>query len=101
MKTPDDIKKWLALCVDNEAGCTGCPYDDVEACHGDLMEDAYALIQQLERERNAAVEELKQSLSCCCYCKHNRPYHRCAKEAKVDRSCFEWHGVEEEKTNED
>ena len=48
MKTPDEIKKGLALCIDNEAACIGCPYDDVETCHCDLMEDAFALIQQLE-----------------------------------------------------
>lgn len=43
-------KEGLERCVDNEADCTGCPYEDVEACHGKLMEDALRLIGELEME---------------------------------------------------
>lgn len=41
-------KAGLERCVDNEADCAGCPYEDVEACHGKLMEDALKLITALE-----------------------------------------------------
>ena len=43
-------KSGLERCVDNEADCTGCPYEAVEACHGKLMEDALRLIGALEME---------------------------------------------------
>lgn len=98
MNTPDEIKKGLKVCaVDDD--CNLCPY--IKGCVDPLMYDALAYIQQLERERDAAVEELKQSIQCCRFCKHDRPNNGCAKEPKLDRSCFEWHGVREEKTNED
>lgn len=106
MNTPDEIKKGLECRIAGGDGrcnlyCVSCPYFSAGYSLSAATKDALAYIQQLERERDAAVEGLKQSLSCCKYCKHDRPYHGCAKEPKLDRSCFEWHGVKEEKTNED
>lgn len=49
-KTPDEIKKAMAYCV--EPYCPGekCPYWDAESCAQDKTYDALALIQQLEAE---------------------------------------------------
>lgn len=62
-RTPEEIKKGLECCkpvwVDNHwKSCnTKCPYiDDVRGfCREMLMVDALTYIQQLERERDAAV----------------------------------------------
>ena len=56
MKTPDEIKKGLECCA-NEESCKGCPYDYVfyddgsveSRCHN-KNRDALALIQQLEAQ---------------------------------------------------
>lgn len=103
MKTPEEIKKGLEYCGNGNNCSYACPYRE-DCLFGDsraLEHEALAYIQQLVRERDAAVEELKQSIQCCRFCKHDRPNNGCAKEPKLDRSCFEWHGVREEKTNED
>ncbi len=44
----NNSKKGLMQCVDNEAACTGCPYEEVDSCHNVLMEDALRLIGALE-----------------------------------------------------
>lgn len=64
MKTPDEIKKGLECCV--EGKCSECPYERVcdvylAADEGLIPADApladwFALVNQLERERDAAVE---------------------------------------------
>ena len=97
MKTPDEIKKGLETCIGK---CTGnkphCPYDTCgDGCMDSMNRDALAYIQQLERERDAAVEQMKNGYCCCHFCKHNRPPVGCAKEPILDRSCFEWCGVKE------
>lgn len=98
MKTPDEIKKGLECC--RLPGCKGeeCTYNHDEPCHFALHEDALAYIQQLERERDAAVEQLKEvdrlELFCCSHCKH---------EELDDFSCttcihmsnWEWIGAQE------
>lgn len=64
MKTPDEIKKGLECCLKNALDpCIGCPYerigDDEWKCG--LNADALALIQQLEAERDAAVDALRNA----------------------------------------
>lgn len=78
-RTPEEIKRGLKCCkpvwVDNHwKTCdTKCPYiDDVGGfCRAQLMADAHALalIQQLERERDAAVEQLRKGGRACSTCK--------------------------------
>lgn len=66
MKTPDEIKKGLELCLDPEADCAGCPYEDIDACHGAMQEDVYALIQQLEADnaqQARCIENLTDKLN--------------------------------------
>lgn len=64
MKTPEEIKKGLELCRREESDgisiCDTCPYDDggydMCACTGRLSQDALSIIQQLEGERDEALE---------------------------------------------
>lgn len=122
MKSPDEIKKGLFCCW--EDGCATCPYDDdctMEANFEQLAKDALAYIQQLEsrlaqveRERDAAVADLKDSGDCrycknldlsdncgfgnCCTCENDKcPCCKC--DRKNDH--FEWRGICAENTKED
>ena len=103
MKTPDEIKKGLECArakvdgrCDAYVACVCCPYFS----EAQYPEDIIAYIQQLERERDAAVEQLKEvdrlELFCCSHCKH---------EELDDFSCttcihmsnWEWIGAQEVK----
>lgn len=56
MKTPDEIKKAVRLCILGE-GCDNCPYlEDVRCCTM-LMLDVFACIEQLEAEREGKSHE--------------------------------------------
>ncbi len=49
MKTPDEIKKAVSLCILCER-CTDCPYCESETgCMSALNADVLAYIEQLER----------------------------------------------------
>lgn len=64
MKTPDEIKKGLEICIYDEGRdkCVRCPYFD-GACGNDLNaveKDALALIQQLESENAELIKKVEQ-----------------------------------------
>ena len=125
MKTPDDIKEGLESCVDYYANgcgkqfCDDCPYSENECFQ--LEKDALVYIQQLEsrlaqveRERDAAVQELEIAEDCynCKYnyaCKHDgNGYRKCSEcgecpcsECNSGQSQYEWRGVCEENTKEE
>ena len=87
-KTPDEIKKGLECCGKgltwNETCGTGCPYQGkyITGCSMEISADALALIQQLEdhlreatkkvkqleAERDAAVEDIKEAHDSYCGC---------------------------------
>lgn len=110
MKTPDKIKKGLECCGKGTA-CRGrCPYYgpkfDINSCTGKLSRDALALInkleadniakaivlEQLERERDAAIEQLKEFD--CATCKHCNLEHIASICCKCkDAGNWEWSGV--------
>lgn len=125
-KTPDEIKKGLETCSADECHGqhTDCPYHPDLMCIRNICADALALIQQLqaenaekderiqqlEAERDAAVEDMKQAaIYLCCACKK---YHHAVRgvsqhycEVTGERedfsgaiSCgmFEWRGVQKE-----
>lgn len=50
MKTPDEIKKAVRLCILSE-NCKACPYYGDANCSAMLMFDVFAYIEQLEAER--------------------------------------------------
>ena len=55
MKTPDEIKKAVSLCILCER-CTDCPYHHT-GCMTELCADALAYIKQLEEEREGKSDE--------------------------------------------
>ena len=57
MKTPDEIKKAVSLCILSER-CTDCPYCESETgCMSALNADVLAYIGQLEAEREGKSDE--------------------------------------------
>ena len=117
MKTPEEIKKGLYCCTNDEDGCNceHCPYNLgllESGCIAMFAADALAYIQQLERERDAAVEQLKavdvNSYFECAHCKHEElcnspvwPCNGCDNEecpcyTCSDGSNWRWRGVQHE-----
>lgn len=105
MKTPDEIKTGLSyhgwtLC-DND-----CPYSDWKGtgydCSNQLCMDSHTYIEQLERERDAAVADLKLARNCRT-CKNfaKEPGEKPCSNCGIAGRNYEWRGVKEEKTNED
>ena len=90
MKTPDEIKKALKCCATLH-GCNECPYHG-EKCVSTSTEDTLAYIQQLERERDAAVADLAENRRCET-CKHYTPGYFCVGCRCGDK--WKWRGVQE------
>ena len=100
-RTPEEIKEWLECCqYDSEKNrdCDACPYHPADDCYcyeNEALIDTLAYIQQLERERDAAVEDIPRV---CFLCKHvfdaingegNGECMTCAQRNK-----WQWRGVE-------
>jgi len=118
-RTPEEMKKGLECCFPcEEPDCLECPYRGVASCAGTRMDDTLAYIQQLERERDAAIKDIRAaSLSGCHVCKHyyqpdpDKRVFACKKYGafgsfewlKDDGSVFcgsiEWRGVQEVNDN--
>ena len=127
-RTPEEIKRGLDICIGNsdlsEDYCEKCPYIPDASCRDTLEIDALAYIRQLEhswdelfetakqleRERDAAVEQLKEvdkeDLFRCSHCIHDElcndgltPCVDCDKECPChtcrNSSNWEWRGVQE------
>ena len=60
MKTPEEIKKALAMCEDLNADCNDCPYNSDERCHKNF--EVLEYIEQLEERiaRQKRKNEEKQ-----------------------------------------
>lgn len=125
-KAPEEIKKGLECCKNGNTPCLGiCIYDECpfDACKNALMADAIAYIRQLEaqaeqlkRERDAAIADVKESdvLYECEHCAHRRMTEEEAEACKrndfecmkceaecICKSCrngsgWEWRGAKEE-----
>lgn len=113
MKTPDEIKKGLECCGgDCFNGNEECPYDKDDlreniSCIRWLAQDALAYIQQLERERDALLEIVRNEADCkvckylkeecdgdCSFCEIEGPC-ACARCTTED-SHWEWAGIKED-----
>lgn len=106
MKSPDEIKKGLECCLGDchNYHCEECPYADHDTQNYDgctdngrqLSDDALALIQQLEAERDKAVNALTISLfrqneiTCCSFCKNK---NGCERNPYGTSRCFVWEGM--------
>lgn len=101
MKTPDEIKRGLENCGTSLPCRDDCPYHALCWQHHDVRavdRDALAYIQQLERERDAAMEQMHGA---CRACKHllsavkEGPCASCMyNNGELDG--WEWCGVEED-----
>ena len=62
MKKPEEIKIALNYCKGMACGTIklDCPYNGIYNCHDVVLEDAIALIFQLEKQ-NRALAEIKES----------------------------------------
>lgn len=99
MKTAEEIKKGLECCIDGDAICTQCPYCDVAPeCRKALRADYRALIQQLEAERDAAVNDLKCNWKCASCKNYTKPVTKCPHFHKCGLAYihWEWRGVQKE-----
>lgn len=102
-RTPEEIKWGLACCNMHQCPFLECPYFNDELCCESLNTDALAYIQRLERERDAAVEDIHEAAmtGCLCYvCSHNEKGHCKAFdhgifEATVMCGQYEWRGTQE------
>lgn len=117
-RTLEEIKRGLECCKpkwehDRWISCSDdCPFmNEGTFCRIKMQVCVYALIQQLERERDAAVEQLrradKENLFECTHCKHNVSCSEillgcdvcdnseCPCSTCVDLSNWQWRGVQE------
>lgn len=127
MRKPEEIKKGLECCIletDDTSTvdyCRACPYQPTGLCFRTLLKDVTAYInqfenhfrevakkvQQLERERDAAVRDVKE-LGDCKGCKHDDRCHEvfihcedcidlecpCRTCEQSTRNNWQWRGVE-------
>ena len=122
-RTPEEIKLGLEACIAGECHTKRheCPYREKGECTLDVMVDALALTQQLERERDearndldtinyantelhsaydamkrerdAAVNDMKHMHLACETCIHYTPGYFCP--GCRSRSNWQWRGVQE------
>ena len=101
-RTPEEIKNGLEYCISESVlSCDECPYAGKPCDSMQMLKDAIAYIQQLECERDAAVEALRGN---CLYCANFVPlgFIKCTKlgtckhmpnGGTVDE--WQWRGVQE------
>lgn len=108
MKTPDEIKKGLECCEYGCQKCYECPYkpqgdDPSYDCVETMKIDSLALIQQLKRERDAAVADIPRACGYCKWFEINRGGNMtdchnpngCRNISGINTG-WEWRGVKEE-----
>lgn len=112
MKTPDEIKKGLRFaetnCLYVERCEDICPYNkDCDVSDPDRMTetpraivaDALAYIQQLERERDAAVADLRVARHCrTCESFNHEPSDQPCLSCGVGGKNYKWRGVKDTRT---
>ena len=110
-RTLEEIKKGLECYITQNTGrcegilCRECSHFDPNSAYTiTACKDALALIQQLERERDAAVKDLKSVVASNCFdgdycklCKYNEPdgqcHHPCVPYSS--KWGWQWRGVQE------
>ncbi len=84
MKTPDEIKKGMEHCRDLKP-CIDCGYymrDRKYECLTEMLSDALSYIQQLERERDALLNIVRQYGECeICL-------HRVTDDTDCEEACY-------------
>lgn len=112
-KTPDEIKKWMECCSITPPKCNECPANIANhLCDISMLRCTLAYIEQLERERDAAIEDIKKAaLFLCQTCKKYHPTNDglvnkqyCDAipadhfgDGAIACGMYEWRGVKEKK----
>ena len=92
-RTPEEIKEGLEYCVSESVlSCDECPYAGKPCDSMQMLKDALAYIQQLERERDAAVSDLENNKRCET-CINYTPGYFCL--GCKQGSNWQWRGVQE------
>lgn len=95
-RTPEEIKRGLECCIAHTS-CNMCPYLGTNNCMSVNTVDAISYINQLERERDAAVAEFTEfanSVAICVFCKDFKFDEPCDKGINGE-DCWQWRGVQE------
>ena len=104
MKSPDEIKKGMEHCI-NGTSCRGCPYCEECATASDcnpMQKDLQGYVQQLEVERDAAVETIYEMAKCitedvCEWCDGVECERLCMQHS-ILMPGFKWRGVQQEES---
>ena len=114
MRKPNEIKKGLGYCNMHQCPLLKCPYFNEAYCGETLNTDALAYIQQLERERDALLADLKEAdIIECDHCRYYKNADSadcdaadcdcvfCENESCKCRDCrgnsnWQWRGVQKE-----
>ena len=97
-RTPEEIKRGLE-CLTKKCGgivCRECELY-VSGYEADAnTKDALAYIQQLERERDAAIKDLRENIDVECWvCKHRPEGGGFCARIMDSGECWHWRGVQE------
>ena len=65
-RTPEKVRFNISECANGHC-LSECPYDSSDHCVEELLDDALALIERLESDRDAAILDLK-AISHCYTC---------------------------------
>lgn len=68
-RTPEEIKQAAHCVAWDESHCDDCAYRTYEDCSASAVADLLMYVQQLERERDAAVKQLRNGGRACSTCK--------------------------------
>lgn len=111
MKTPEQALRGFVRCFSPfvELRCAFCPYLDMKDCKNVMIQDVYNHIQQLEsrlaqveRERDAAVDDAKLGTACdTCWYNENPSLSKPCTDCGGGFPMWQWRGVCAENTKED
>lgn len=100
-RTPEEIKKGLECALANRCDWRDCPYsnpdDEFCGCINKNRIDTLDYIQQLERERDAAVDHIARECRTCAHFNMDNPKRmHCELYDGCRVSCdWQWRGVQE------
>lgn len=96
-KTPEEIINATRCCLpQDEERCYYCAYSGEIGCYEIRISDTVSLIQQLKRERDAAIKDLRDNVDVECWvCKHRPEGGGFCARIMDNGECWEWCRAEE------
>ena len=90
-------KTLLGLSCHARSKCSECPYEDMPECSSKLAADAEKMYKQLERERDAALDDLSAHRPCDACGYYELQGYGCMRcRMHTERPMWKWRGVEVE-----